>query len=214
MRYAAFVCLLLAAPALADDAGITFWDGAALRTEPDPHAVLPARHTERQNLGTLMARDVGLFVEPATGAPAYASNLIAGALVRRFAGHIALHRALGAGRVFTIDPHVVAARGRVEVSWRLFDGEGQEIGAFRVGARMSGAPEAGRPFAGFTPEDAERIAFQSAARLEEAPHVADAIRAAQTLARLDRTPTPSARPETGTNAASSQSGDSAPPDED
>lgn len=214
MRRAALACLFLATPALADDAGITFWDGAALRTAPDPHAVLPALHTERQKLGTLIARDVGLFVEPASDAPAYVSNLIAGALVRRLAGHVALHRALGAGRVFTIEPHVVAARGRVAVNWRLFTEEGEEIGAFLAAARMSGAPRAGHPFAGFTPEDAERIAFQTAARLEEAPFVADAIRAAQTLTRLDRTPTPPARPETQSAAATVAPESPATPEED
>lgn len=191
---AALAALLFAAPAMAQDGRITLWNGETLRTEPDPLAAPPARITDIQNEATLIGGDVGLFIEPDRAAPVHASNMVAVALTRRFAGRVPVSRALGAGRVFTLRPKLIASGGRVIAHWRLFDEDGAEVAAIRAAARMSGAPVAGDPFAGFTAADAARIAFQTAAEIETAPELVAAIAAANALTALAQTPSPAARP--------------------
>lgn len=184
MRRAALL-LLLALPAGAGE--ITFWDGAALRTATDPHATIPALRTEPQSFAALAGEDVGLLIEPAAGAPVYVSNLIAGAVVRRFSGHLEARRALSAERLLALAPVVSLSGEEAVVDWRVYDERRAPLAAFRTRARMSGE---GRGLAAFTPEDAERLAFQTAAMLEEAVNIADQ----EAHARIGRTPTPLSRP--------------------
>ncbi|MFV0472835.1 MAG: hypothetical protein ACK5MQ_01115 [Pikeienuella sp.] len=191
----AICVMLMAAPqAGAQQGRITFWDGTALRAEIDPQAAPQARRTEIQNEATMLSRDVGLFIEPDLDAPVYASNLVAVALTRRLMGQAPVDRALGAARVFTLRPKLSAAAGRVIVDWRFFNEQGAAVAAMQASAAMSGAPEAGDPFAAFTPADAERIAFQTAAMIEDSPDLAAAIAAAKALTALAETPIPAARP--------------------
>ncbi|WP_340107675.1 hypothetical protein [Pikeienuella sp. HZG-20] len=185
---AAAAMLRPAAPAAGE---ITYWTGAALRTAPDPRAVPPARGAGPQSFGALIAEDVGLFIEPEAGAPAHAFNLVAGAVVRRFSGHIPLHRVLGAERILTLRAALTAAGPDLAATWRLVDSKGARLETFRISVRMRGAPAPGRPFAALTAEDAERIALQVAATLDGSAE----IDAAKVLARLDRAPTPAPRPE-------------------
>lgn len=197
-RAALLLALILPAPLCAGD--ITFWDGETLHTAPDPHAAIPARRTDPQTFGALAGADVGLVVEETSGAPVYVSNLIEGAVIRRFSGHVALQSALGAGQVLSFAPSLIVSGADIYVDWQVYDARRALLADFLTHARMSGATEAGRPFAAFTSEDAERIAFQVAAAFEEAVDIGEL----EARARLDRTPTPEARPQSMEEAAESR----------
>lgn len=199
-RAALLLALALPAPLFAGD--ITLWDGGTLRTAPDPHAAVPALRTDPQTFGALAGADIGLVVEETSGAPVYISNLIEGAVIRRFSGHVALQRALAATEVLTFTPSLVLSGEEVFVDWQVFDARRALLAEFLTHARMSGAAKAGRPFVAFAPEDAERIAFQAASAFEDAVDI-DELEA---RARLERVPTPQTRPQSIADAA-------APPEE-
>lgn len=181
--------LLLALPATAGE--ITFAGPGGLRSEPDPRAPVPALRLDRQTFAALVAPDVGLLVEAAEGAPVHVSNMLAGAVVRRLSGHVEARRALETGRVLTLEPRLSVSRGSVVADWRLTDERGAFLGAQFAASRLSGR---GEGFARFTPQDAERLAFQVAAQFLGAGSVADAIRSAAALAQIERSPSPAARP--------------------
>lgn len=188
MRLAALALILFAGAvgAAADDGRITYWDGETLREAADPMAAPKARADQRA-VGVIVAPGVAMFIEPAVGASAQVSNLLAGALARRFSGHVDTARVLGAGRVFTIRPFVTSTVGAVDIDWRLRDEQGAPLGGVAASVQL-GAPGS------FTADDAERMAFQIAARLSDPDDLGAAFAAAAAMARIDRVPTPAARP--------------------
>lgn len=182
--------LLLALPFAASAGEITFVSEGTARTVADPHAVIPARQADPQVFSAMLSENVGLLVEDAEGASIHASNLFKGALVRRFSGHVNTIRPLGAGRLLTLYPEVTLKGDQVDMLWRLLDERGDMIAGGAASVQMSGAEAPDRPFAGFTAEDAERLAFQVAAVLRGSSVIADA----ETLARLDNIPAPKPAP--------------------
>ncbi|MEX2519886.1 MAG: hypothetical protein WD969_11200 [Paracoccaceae bacterium] len=186
MRRAA-LALVFVAGAAAADGRITFWDGEMLREKADPMTAPAALQAGHQAFAVLVAPDVGLFIEAAVGASAHVSNLLAGALARRFSGHVDAARVLGAGRVFSIRPFVTVRGGVIEVDWRLRDEREAALGGVAATVRP-GSP------ATFTAYDAERIAFQTAARLTDPDDLGAAFAAAAAMGRIDRVPSPAARP--------------------
>lgn len=176
-----------AAPAAA--AELTLWDGAALRTAPDPFAPAAARAADLDAFATLAAPGVGLVVEPAAGATPRVANLIGGAVVRRFAGHVERGLALGAGRVLTLAPQLTLRGAELVADFRLRDERGADLAAFYALARL---PAPG--LAAFGPETAERLAFQAAALLKGEGPAGDALRAAAALASIEATPDPLPKP--------------------
>ena len=90
-----------AAPAAPTERIILTEDGA-VRTEEDPFSPRALRRADHDVQATTIARGVALVVEPAEGAPIYVSNLLAAALVRRFAGHQSMEEAMAAPVVFLI----------------------------------------------------------------------------------------------------------------
>lgn len=172
-----------------------------IRVEDDPYTRRVARLADIDVFTTLLAPDVALVVEPAEGAPARVSNLLGGALVRRFAGDLDKTQALGAAKVFLIQPVLAedAARfdGVLVVDWRLRSETAEEIGAVYASRRLSGAVRTS-PWDAFTADDAEFIALQSAAQILETDAVRRALTAARDIALLENAPTPvlRAQPET------------------
>lgn len=166
--------------------------------ETDPFAPRTSRRADADVNATLIAKDVALVVEPAEGAPVYLSNRLAGALVRRFAGHILMRDALSAEEVFLIRP-VIAPEGLTSdgvliVDWRLRAQSGGDVGAVYAKRRLTGAVTGADPWTAVSDADIEHIALQTAAHLLASPDVAEAIATAAGVAALDRTPTPTARP--------------------
>ncbi len=186
-RRALLAALALGAgPAAAD---ITYWAVDAQRTEPDPHAPRPALRADIQTFATLAAPGVGLVVEPAEGGTVWIANLIGGALVRRFAGHVEPGLALGAGRVLSLAPRLALRGADLVATFRLRDERGRELAAFFAVVRLA-APN----LRAFGPAEAERLAFQAAALLLGEGPAADALRDAAALAAIDATPDPAPRP--------------------
>ena len=173
-------------------------ESGQLIEEPNPFAPRASRRADYDLNATLVARDVALVVEPAAGAPIYVSNRLGAALVRRFAGHLLLKEALGAERVFLIQPVVspdaLTQSGLLVVDWRIRAEEGGDVGAIYAQRRVSGAVTGADPWSALTNEDVELIALQTAAHLIEAPAIRDALAAAAAISTLERTPTPAARP--------------------
>lgn len=168
--------------------------------ETDPYQRRPVRRGEHDIYVTLLARDVALVVEPAKGAPVGVSNMLASALVRRFAGELPLKEALSAAKVFIIQPVVSSdgarLNGALVVDWRLRDERKTDIGVVYAARRLSGAIDQNDPWKALTYDDAEHIALQTAAHLVETPDVRAAVFFANTVARVDATPTPVRRPTT------------------
>ncbi|MFN3260432.1 MAG: hypothetical protein ACE37J_07720 [Pikeienuella sp.] len=185
MRAAALL-LALALPASGGE--ITFAGPEGVRTEADPRAPLLALRTERQTFGAAIAPGVGLFVEPVAGATIHGSNLLAGAVVRRLSGHAEASRVLSSGRLFTLRARLSGGRGRAVLDWALTDERGAAAGAGYAVSRLSGAGRIG-------PEEAERLAFQIAAQLQDETALGPVIAAAAALARIEGAPSPAPRPE-------------------
>lgn len=187
MRRMLLGALAALCPIAAGAAEYTIVDGGgATRTEADPYAPAPAPRGRRETVGALLAPGVALFVEPAEGASPHVSNLLAGALVRRFGGHVPAAQALAAGRVVTARAALSEETdGATVVTWRFRDERGQVLAVAAASRRM--ADEA-------TARDAESIALQIAAQLEESAPFRRALTLASAVARLDRTPSPARRP--------------------
>lgn len=172
-------------------------DDGEVTVGADPYAPAAARRADYDVNATLIARDVALVVEPATRAPIYVSNLLGGALVRRFGGHLPLNQALGAEEVFFIRPALSGGpvhSGFVIVDWAIWTEDRDLIGVVYAERRLSGAVESD-PWDAFTRGDAEHLALQAASDLVATPAISEAIMRATDRAALKRTPTPAARPQ-------------------
>ncbi len=169
--------------------------------ENDPYARTAVRRAEHDIYVTLLSRDVALVVEPAKGAPVGVSNMLASALVRRFAGELPLNEALNAPKLFIIQPVVSAdgatINGTLVVDWRLRDEEKRDIGVVYAARRLSGVTDGKDPWQAFTFDDAEHVALQTAAHLIDTPEVRAAVALARGTAVLEATPTPRRRPNRG-----------------
>lgn len=177
-------------------------DGAVFTAE-DPRAPRVIRRADLDVAATMIAPDVALVARPATGAPAYVSNLLGDALIRRFAGHAPLDQALGAAEVFVITPRLAAAptySGALVVDWTVATDRGAPLGAVYAERRLTGTVTT-NPWTALTPEDAEHIALQTAAELTATPAVRDAVVRAAAQAALDATPSPAIRPGRGDDGA-------------
>ncbi len=169
--------------------------------ENDPYARSVVRRADHDIYVTLLSRDVALVVEPAIGAPVGVSNMLASALVRRFAGELPLKEALGASKVFIIQPFVsgdsATINGTLVVDWRLRDERKRDVGVVYAARRLSGVIGGKDPWLAFTFDDAEHIALQTAAHLLETPEVQNAVANARNTAVLEATPAPRKRPTGG-----------------
>lgn len=173
-------------------------EDGAVEFENDPYARSKVRHADHDIYVTLLSRDVALVVEPAIGAPVGVSNMLASALVRRFAGELPLKEALGASKVFIIQPFVSSdggtISGKLVVDWRLRDESKRDVGVVYATRRLSGATDGKDPWLAFTFDDAEHIALQTAAHLGETQDVRHAVALARGSAVLEATPSPRKRP--------------------
>ncbi len=174
-------------------------DDGTVEYENDPYARSDVRRADHDIYVTLLSRDVALVVEPATGAPVGVSNMLASALVRRFAGELPLSEALGAPKVFIIKPFVngdgMASTGTLVVDWVLRDEGKRDVGVVYAARRLSGVTDGKDPWQAFTFDDAEHVALQTAAHLTNTAEVRDAVALARGTAALEATPTPRKRPE-------------------
>ena len=175
-------------------------DDGAVEYENDPYARSDVRRADYDIYVTLLSRDIALVVEPAAGAPVGVSNMLASALVRRFAGELPLQEALSASKVFIIRPFVngdsMASSGTAVVDWLLRDEQKRDVGAVYATRRLSGFTDGRDPWQAFTFDDAEHVALQTAAHLLETQAVRDAVALARGTAVLEAAPTPSPRPAT------------------
>lgn len=190
--------------ATAEDAPLYRWwltEDGTVEYENDPYARTAVRRADHDLYVTLLSRDVALVVEPAKGAPVGVSNMLASALVRRFAGELPLNEALNAPKLFIIQPVVsgdgATVNGTLVVDWRLRDEEKRDIGVVYAARRLSGVTDGKDPWLAFTFDDAEHIALQTAAHLIDTPQVRDAVALARGTAVLEATPTPRKRPNRG-----------------
>lgn len=169
--------------------------------ENDPYARSAVRRADHDIYVTLLSRDVALVVEPAAGAPVGVSNMLASALVRRFAGELPLKEALGAPKVFIIQPFVsgdsLTSTGTMIVDWRLRDEQKRDVGVVYAARRVSGVTDGKDPWQAVTFDDAEHVALQTAAHLIETPEIRDAVALARGTAALEAAPTPRKRPTGG-----------------
>ncbi|MEM7270325.1 MAG: hypothetical protein AAF401_13890 [Pseudomonadota bacterium] len=176
-------------------------DDGTVEYEEDPYTRRQVRRADHDVFVTLLARDVALVVEPAVGAPIGVSNMLAAALVRRFAGQLPLKEALGASKVFLIRPQVsgdsAEINGSVVVDWRLRNDRRGDVGVVYASKRLSGFRREDDPWSAFTYDDAEHIALQSASQLLEAPEVRAAVETARNLAKIEASPNPRPRPQDG-----------------
>lgn len=176
-------------------------DDGAVEYENDPYARSEVRRADHDIYVTLLSRDVALVVEPATGAPVGVSNMLASALVRRFAGELPLNAALGAPKLFIIKPFVngdsMTSSGTLIVDWVLRDGGKKDVGVVYATRRLSGVTDGKDPWQAFTFDDAEHVALQTAAHLIDTAEVRDAVALARGTAVLEATPTPRKRPAGG-----------------
>ncbi len=174
-------------------------DDGAVEYENDPYARSDVRRADHDIYVTLLSRDVALVVEPAAGAPVGASNMLASALVRRFAGELPLQEALGASKVFIIQPFVnsesMTSSGTLFVDWVLRDERKRNVGVVYAARRLSGVTDGRDPWQAFTFDDAEHVALQTAAHLTDTAEVRDAVDLARGTAAVEATPTPRKRPE-------------------
>lgn len=210
MRRSAAILLLLAAcappqepiAAAPDEPLYRWWltEDGTVEYEYDPYARSAVRRADHDIYVTLLARDVALVVEPAVGAPVGVSNMLASALVRRFAGELPLKEALGAPKVFIIQPFVdgdsMASSGTAVVDWLLRDEQKRDVGAVYAARRLTGVTDGKDPWQAFTFDDAEHVALQTAAHLIETEAVRDAVALARGAAALEAAPTPAPRPAT------------------
>ncbi len=173
-------------------------DDGAVEYENDPYARSDVRRADHDIYVTLLSRDVALVVEPAAGAPVGASNMLASALVRRFAGELPLQEALGASKVFIIQPFVnsesMTSSGTLIVDWVLRDERKRNVGVVYAARRLSGVTDGRDPWQAFTFDDAEHVALQTAAHLTDTAEVRDAVDLARGTAALEATPAPRKRP--------------------
>ena len=173
-----------------------------LRAEEDPFSRRSLRRVDHDLQATTLARGVSLVVAPAKGAPVYVSNQLAAALVRRFSGHTPLEAALAAPVVFLIRPVIseeaLSQDGRIVVDWRLRTERGGDVGVVYAARRLSGVVSGPDLWTAFTAEDAEHLAFQTAANLLEEPAIRDGLARGAAEAEVARTPTPTPRPITVT----------------
>lgn len=211
-RWAVFLVLpLLAACAppaepvvAAPEAPLYRWwltEDGAVEYENDPYARSAVRRGDHDIYVTLLSRDVALVVEPAKGAPVGVSNMLASALVRRFAGELPMKEALGAPKVFIIQPFVngegLTNSGTMIVDWRLRDAQKRDVGVVYAARRVSGVTDGKDPWQAVTFDDAEHVALQTAAHLIETPEVRDAVALARGTAVLEAAPAPRKRPTRG-----------------
>lgn len=186
-----------AAPAAPTERIILTEDGA-VRTEEDPFSPRALRRADHDVQATTIARGVALVVEPAEGAPIYVSNLLAAALVRRFAGHQSMEEAMAAPVVFLIRPSVASdaatADGKLVVDWTLKSEDGAPLGAVYATRRLTGAMQGVDPWTAVSAEDAEFIALQTAAHLMEVGAVRAALASGAAEAKTALVPTPPPRP--------------------
>jgi len=173
-------------------------DDGAVEYENDPFARSEVRQADHDIYVTLLSRDVALVVEPATGAPVGVSNMLASALVRRFAGELPLKEALNASKVFIIQPFVgsdsLTSSGTMVVDWSLRDERKRDVGVVYATRRLTGSINDKDPWQAFTFDDAEHVALQTAAHLVDTPAVRDAVALARGTAAIEATPTPQKRP--------------------
>ena len=187
-----------------DEAPLYRWwltEDGTVEYENDPYARSSVRRADHDIYVTLLSRDVALVVEPAVGAPAGVSNMLASALVRRFAGELPVKEALGAPKVFIIRPYLnsdsMASSGTAVVDWLLRDEQKRDVGAVYAARRLSGATDGRDPWQAFTFDDAEHVALQTAAHLIETKAVRDAVALARGTAVLEAAPAPRKRPSGG-----------------
>ncbi len=175
----------------------------SVRVERNPFARQTVRRADYDIAATLLAKDVALVVEPAEGVPIYVSNQLGAALIRRFAGHLPMKEALAAAEVFFVQPVVsgdsATLNGVLVVDWLIRSQRGQELGAVFASRRLSGTLNTSDPWQAFTADDAEFLAIQVAAELAQVGPIRAALENAETLAELDRIPTPVARPRPDTD---------------
>ncbi len=190
--------------AAVEDAPLYRWwltEDGTVEYENDPYARSDVRRADHDIYVTLVSRDVALVVEPASGAPEGVSNMLASALVRRFAGELPLKEALGAAKLFIIKPFVngdsMTSSGTLIVDWVLRDEGKRDVGALYATRRLSGFTDGKDPWQASTFDDAEHVALQTAAHLIDTAEVRDAVALAQGTAVLEATPTPQKRPAGG-----------------
>ena len=173
-------------------------DDGELRAEQSPYSTPALRRADYDLQATMIAKGVSLVVEPAENTPVYVSNLLAAALVWRFAGHIPVEEAMAAPVVFLIRPVIAAdaatISGSLVVDWSLRAETGEPVGAVYAARRLTGAVRGGDPWTAVTAEDAEFIALQAAANLIETAPIREAINRGAVDARVALTPTPAPRP--------------------
>lgn len=207
IRWAAILILLAAcAPppepiaATPEEPLYRWWltEDGTVEYENDPYARADVRRADHDIYVTLLSRDVALVVEPAVGAPVGVSNMLASALVRRFAGELPLKEALRAPKLFIIQPFVsgdgMTSTGTMVVDWLLRDEGKRDVGAVYATRRLTGVTDGKDPWKAFTFDDAEHVALQTAAHLIETEAVRDAVALARGTAALEATPTPAPRP--------------------
>ena len=207
IRWAAILLLLAAcAPppepvaATPEEPLFRWWltEDGTVEYEYDPFARTPVRRADHDIYVSLLSQDVALVVEPAVGAPIGVSNMLASALVRRFAGELPLKEALRAAKLFVIQPFVsgetMTSTGTVVVDWLLRDEGKREVGVVYAARRLSGVTDGKDPWKAFAFDDAEHIALQTAAHLIETQEVRDAVALARGTAVLEATPAPAPRP--------------------